>query len=58
MWRKVDDHQGARKPKFKCAMNRCRVCGRPRGYMRRFHVLCVSEGANEGQIPGVIKASW
>lgn len=40
--------------------NRCRICGRPRGYMRRFGLcrICFRELALEGQIPGVTKASW
>jgi len=35
--------------------NRCRICGRPRGYMRRFGVcrICFRTLALEGQIPGV-----
>jgi len=40
--------------------NRCRCCGRPRGYMRRFHLcrICFRELALEGKIPGVVKSSW
>ena len=40
--------------------NRCKVCGRPRGYMRRFGLcrICFREYALEGKIPGVVKASW
>ncbi len=40
--------------------NRCRRCGRPRGYIRRFHLcrICFRELALEGEIPGVSKASW
>jgi small subunit ribosomal protein S14 len=40
--------------------NRCRRCGRPRGYMRRFALcrICFRELALEGLIPGVRKASW
>jgi small subunit ribosomal protein S14 len=40
--------------------NRCRVCGRPRGYMRRFGLcrICFRELALKGQIPGVVKSSW
>ncbi len=40
--------------------NRCRRCGRPRGYIRRFQLcrICFRELALEGQIPGVAKASW
>ena len=40
--------------------NRCSVCGRPRGYMRRFAMcrICFRERALEGQLPGVTKSSW
>jgi len=40
--------------------NRCRICGRPRGYMRKFGLcrLCFREYALKGEIPGVRKASW
>ena len=40
--------------------NRCKMCGRSRGYMRRFGVcrLCFRELALKGEIPGVRKASW
>jgi small subunit ribosomal protein S14 len=39
---------------------RCRICGRPRGYMRRFDMcrICFRERALEGMIPGVVKSSW
>lgn len=40
--------------------NRCKICGRPRGYMRRFGLcrICFREQALEGKIPGVVKSSW
>jgi len=40
--------------------NRCRLTGRPRGYMRRFGICRVvfREMANDGKIPGVTKSSW
>jgi len=40
--------------------NRCRICGRPRGYMRRFQLcrICFRELALRGEIPGVVKSSW
>jgi len=40
--------------------NRCKLTGRPRGYMRTFGISRVTfrEMANEGLIPGVKKASW
>jgi len=50
-----------RKLKFKVRVrNRCRLCGRGRGYLRKFQMcrLCFRELALGGQIPGVVKASW
>lgn len=40
--------------------NRCKLTGRPKGYMRKFGVSRVTfrEMANDGKIPGVTKASW
>jgi small subunit ribosomal protein S14 len=40
--------------------NRCKLTGRPRGYMRQFGVsrLTFREMASAGLIPGVTKASW
>jgi small subunit ribosomal protein S14 len=40
--------------------NRCKLTGRPRGYMRPFGISRVlfREMANQGLIPGVRKASW
>ena len=40
--------------------NRCKLTGRPKGYMRQFGVSRVTfrEMANKGLIPGVTKASW
>ncbi|HID85944.1 MAG TPA: type Z 30S ribosomal protein S14 [Anaerolineae bacterium] len=40
--------------------NRCKICGRPRGYMRRFGLcrICFRRLALEGKIPGVTKSSW
>lgn len=40
--------------------NRCKITGRPKGYMRQFGVSRVlfREMANKGLIPGVRKASW
>jgi len=40
--------------------NRCKICGRPRGYIRRFGLcrICFREMALEGEIPGVVKSSW
>lgn len=50
-----------KKPKFAArAHNRCRRCGRPRGFLRKFRLcrICFRSLALEGQLPGVIKASW
>jgi small subunit ribosomal protein S14 len=40
--------------------NRCRLTGRPRGYMRKFGISRVifREMASDGKIPGITKASW
>lgn len=40
--------------------NRCRLTGRPKGYMRKFGICRVifRKMANEGKIPGITKASW
>lgn len=50
-----------RKPKFEVrAYTRCKVCGRPRGYLRKFEMcrICFRDLSLKGEIPGVIKASW
>jgi small subunit ribosomal protein S14 len=50
-----------RKPKYSTRIvRRCQVCGRPRGYIRKFGLcrVCFREFASKGQIPGVTKASW
>jgi len=40
--------------------NRCKLTGRPRGYMRQFGISRVTfrEMALAGKIPGIRKASW
>jgi len=40
--------------------NRCKLTGRPKGYIRQFGLSRVTfrEMANQGLIPGVRKASW
>ncbi len=40
--------------------NRCKLTGRPRGYMRKFGISRVTfrEMASAGKIPGVTKSSW
>ena len=50
-----------RKPKFKVrGYSRCRLCGRARGYLRKFQMcrICFRENALLGYLPGVIKSSW
>ena len=50
-----------RKPKFSVrSYTRCRLCGRARGYYRRFELcrICFRNLALEGKIPGVVKSSW
>jgi small subunit ribosomal protein S14 len=50
-----------RAPKFQVRhRNRCRVCGRPRGYMRRFAMcrICFRQQSLAGRVPGVVKSSW
>lgn len=53
--------KASRKPKFKVrGYNRCKICGRAKGFLRRFQIcrLCFRELALQGKIPGVTKASW
>ncbi|RMI17186.1 MAG: type Z 30S ribosomal protein S14 [Calditrichaeota bacterium] len=50
-----------KKQKFKVReYNRCKRCGRPRAYYRKFGLcrICFRQLANNGEIPGVVKASW
>ncbi|MBI2854271.1 MAG: type Z 30S ribosomal protein S14 [Chloroflexi bacterium] len=50
-----------RPPKFKVQQHsRCRLCGRPRGYIRKFGIcrICFRQLALTGKIPGVRKSSW
>ncbi|MBN1434530.1 type Z 30S ribosomal protein S14 [Candidatus Fermentibacterales bacterium] len=50
-----------REPKFNVRKySRCALCGRPRGYLRKFGIcrICFRDMANRGVIPGVRKASW
>lgn len=41
-------------------VNRCRLCGRDRGFIRKFELcrICFRTLAHRGEIPGVVKASW
>ena len=50
-----------RKPKFMTRKrNRCKVCGRPRGYLRKFQLcrICFRQLSLSGEVPGVVKSSW
>ena len=50
-----------RPPKFEVRQhNRCRLCGRPRAYLRKFGMcrICFRQHALRGEIPGVTKSSW
>ena len=40
--------------------NRCKLTGRPRGYLRKFGVCrnVFRQMASDGKIPGLTKASW
>ena len=40
--------------------NRCKICGRPRAYLRKFGLcrLCFRGLALKGEIPGVSKSAW
>jgi len=53
--------KSSRKPKHAVQhRNRCQICGRPRGFYRKFQLcrICFRQLAHEGKIPGVRKASW
>jgi small subunit ribosomal protein S14 len=41
-------------------VNRCKICGRSRAYMRKFGMcrICFRENASVGRLPGVTKSSW
>ena len=61
MARKGLVEKSKKEPKYSTRkVNRCRNCGRARGYMRKFGLcrICFRELASEGKIPGVKKASW
>lgn len=53
--------KASRTPKFAVRQhNRCKICGRPHGYMRKFGMcrICFRNLAHRGELPGVTKASW
>ena len=51
----------SKKPKYPTRVyNRCKVCGRKGGYLRKFEMcrICFREKAREGKIMGLKKSSW
>lgn len=61
MAKKSDEVKFLKKQKYQIRYrNRCPLCGRSRGYLRRFGLcrICFREKALKGEIPGVRKISW
>ncbi len=61
MARKAIILKALEKPKYSTRLvRRCKVCGRARGYLRKFDMcrICFRKYASEGLIPGVTKSSW
>ncbi|RMD58936.1 type Z 30S ribosomal protein S14 [Candidatus Parcubacteria bacterium] len=61
MARKALIIKAKRRPKFSTRVNRrCWRCGRNRGYMRDFNLcrICFRELAENGDLPGITRASW
>lgn len=61
MAKKAMVEKWSRKKKYEVReYNRCKICGRPHGYMRKFEMcrICFREQSYKGAIPGVTKASW
>ncbi|MGA2547011.1 MAG: type Z 30S ribosomal protein S14 [Rectinemataceae bacterium] len=61
MARKAMILKSQKKPKYSTRLvRRCKVCGRARGYLRKFDMcrICFRKYASEGLIPGVTKSSW
>ncbi len=61
MAKKALINKSLKTPKFSTRQhNRCNLCGRPKGYLRRFGLcrICFRELAWKGELPGVKKASW
>lgn len=52
--------QGKKPRKWVRNYNRCKLCGRSRGYLRFFQIcrICFRELASKGEITGVKKSSW
>lgn len=61
MARKALIEKANKEPKYSTRkVNRCKRCGRARGYIRKFDLcrICFRELAHKGELPGVKKASW
>ncbi|MEA1939276.1 MAG: type Z 30S ribosomal protein S14 [Candidatus Caldatribacteriota bacterium] len=61
MARKALVEKANKKPKYKVRKYfRCSICGRPRGYLRKFGIcrICFRKMAHKGELPGVTKSSW
>ncbi|MCX7774771.1 MAG: type Z 30S ribosomal protein S14 [Spirochaetaceae bacterium] len=61
MARKAMILKALKAPKYSTRLvRRCKICGRPRGYMRKFEMcrVCFRKLASEGKLPGVTKSSW
>ncbi len=61
MARKAMAFKAKQEPKFGVRKyNRCPLCGRSRGYLRKFSMcrICFRTLSLRGEIPGVTKASW
>ena len=57
----IKSYRSRTKPKYSTrVVRRCWRCGRKHGYMRDFNIcrICFRELASNGEIPGVVKASW
>lgn len=52
--------KGKKPDKWVRTYNRCRLCGRSKGYLRFFDIcrICFRELASKGEIMGVKKSSW
>lgn len=61
MAKKSDEIKFTKEQKYSTRNHhRCPLCGRSRGYMRRFGLcrICFREKALQGEIPGVLKVAW
>ena len=52
--------RGKKPSKWVRHYNRCKLCGRDRGYLRYFEIcrICFRELASKGEIMGIKKSSW